>query len=427
MKKINYATEGQTLRFREIMFEITRRCNLQCAHCFRGDAQNMDISEEIIDKTLDQISCSMFAITGGEPFMAPDKLEYLVDGIIKRKMLFSGFQLVVNGTIMDERAVKSLAAINKLATYIYEDVYPEIWNKAGKEFDFEKDAKGYKPLIRVSVSVDDFHHNNPDEAISYYKSLVNSKYVDFERQDEWTRTDDDGNVHTQAEIRNDKVKAHETWVDNEGRAKDNHLGYRINTCDFCNAACHKVEFAENSTIKCTIQICANGNVGYGEQLSFESEDKFTMGNILEEPLSCIIWKNTFNQPLQCIEVTRLLQCETRLAHGEVEDEEEKGYTKILISAIKMKRELMRAAHEKFPNLTWGELLEACDADLNIQTDGWYAHTMSLAFDSYREKYKDWIYDRDKEQKICNKYIGENALREFTESIRKIFNGDLKNE
>lgn len=427
MKKINYATEGQTLRFREIMFEITRRCNLQCAHCFRGDAQNMDISEEIIDKTLDQISCSMFAITGGEPFMAPDKLEYLVDGIIKRKMLFSGFQLVVNGTIMDERAVKSLAAINKLATYIYEDVYPEIWNKTGKEFDFEKDAKGYKPLIRVSVSVDDFHHNNPDEAISYYKSLVNSKYVDFERQDEWTRTDDDGNVHTQAEIRNDKVKAHETWVDNEGRAKDNHLGYRINTCDFCNAACHKVEFAENSTIKCTIQICANGNVGYGEQLSFESEDKFTMGNILEEPLSCIIWKNTFNQPLQCIEVTRLLQCETRLAHGEVEDEEEKGYTKILISAIKMKRELMRAAHEKFPNLTWGELLEACDADLNIQTDGWYAHTMSLAFDSYREKYKDWTYDRDKEQKICNKYIGENALREFTESIRKIFNGDLKNE
>lgn len=427
MKKINYATEGQTLRFREIMFEITRRCNLQCAHCFRGDAQNMDISEEIIDKTLDQISCSMFAITGGEPFMAPDKLEYLVDGIIKRKMLFSGFQLVVNGTIMDERAVKSLAAINKLATYIYEDVYPEIWNKAGKEFDFEKDAKGYKPLIRVSVSVDDFHHNNPDEAISYYKSLVNSKYVDFERQDEWTRTDDDGNVHTQAEIRNDKVKAHETWVDNEGRAKDNHLGYRINTCNFCNVACHKVEFAENSTIKCTIQICANGNVGYGEQLSFESEDKFTMGNILEEPLSCIIWKNTFNQPLQCIEVTRLLQCETRLAHGEVEDEEEKGYTKILISAIKMKRELMRAAHEKFPNLTWGELLEACDADLNIQTDGWYAHTMSLAFDSYREKYKDWTYDRDKEQKICNKYIGENALREFTESIRKIFNGDLKNE
>ena len=427
MKKIDYATEGQTLRFREIMFEITRRCNLQCAHCFRGDAQNMDISEEIIDKTLDQISCSMFAITGGEPFMAPDKLEYLVDGIIKRRMLFSGFQLVVNGTIMDERAVKSLAAINKLAIYLYENVYPEIWNKAGKEFDFEKDAKDYKPLIRVSVSVDDFHHNNPDEAISYYKSLVNNKYVDFERQDEWTRTDDDVNTKTQAEIRNDKVKAHETWVDNEGRAKDNHLGYRINTCDFCNVACHKVEFAENSRIKCTIQICANGNVGYGEQLSFESEDKFTMGNILEEPLSCIIWKNTFNQPLQCIEVTRLLQCETRLAHGEVEDEEEKGYTKILISAIKMKRELMRAAHEKFPNLTWGELLEACDADLNIQTDGWYAHTMSLAFDSYREKYKDWTYDRDKEQKICNKYIGENALREFTESIRKIFNGDLKNE
>ena len=40
MKKILY---------RKVMLEITRRCQLKCAHCMRGDAQNLDMSEEIID------------------------------------------------------------------------------------------------------------------------------------------------------------------------------------------------------------------------------------------------------------------------------------------------------------------------------------------------------------------------------------------
>lgn len=272
--------------------------------------------------------------------------------------------------------------------------------------------------------MDEFHHNNPDEAVAYYKSLTN-KYVEVKRQDEWKKTDNDGNIHTQVEIRNDAVKAHDTWVDNEGRAQVIHMGYRINTCDFCNLACHKVEFGENNRVKCNVQICANGNVTFGEQLSFESIDKFSMGNILEEPLSCIIWKNTFNQPLQCVEVTQLLNIKTKLEHGEVPDDEIEP-NEAIVAMLKMKRDLMRAAHEKFPHLTYGELLEACDADLNIQTDGWYAFVMSKLFDSYRDKYKNWKYDRDTEQRICNRYIGENALREFTESVSEICENAKKN-
>ena len=178
MQKINYAVEGQVLPFHRIMFEITRRCNLRCAHCFRGDPQNVDISEEIIDKTLDQISsCFGFAITGGEPFLVPDKLEYLVDGIIKRKMRFTSFSLVVNGTILDERAQKSVAAINRLATYLYEEIYPHAWAAAGKEFDFKRDTADEKLRISISVSVDEFHKNNPDEAVSYIMSKLKEKHV----------------------------------------------------------------------------------------------------------------------------------------------------------------------------------------------------------------------------------------------------------
>ena len=35
------------------VIEVTRRCNMQCRHCLRGDAQNVDISNEIIDRFFD--------------------------------------------------------------------------------------------------------------------------------------------------------------------------------------------------------------------------------------------------------------------------------------------------------------------------------------------------------------------------------------
>lgn len=121
---------------------------------------------------------------------------------------------------------------------------------------------------------------------------------------------------------------------------------------------------------------------------------------------------------------QLLNIKTKLEHGEVpEDEIEPN--EAIVTMLKMKRDLMRAAHEKFPHLTYGELLEACDADLNIQTDGVYAFVMSKIFDFYKDKYKDWKYDRDTEQRICNRYIGENALREFTESVSDILENAKK--
>lgn len=70
-----------------LSFEITRRCNLNCRWCAKGEPQNIDITKEIIDKTLDEISdCKLhlIQITGGEPLLNPDMLVYLVEQIIAR-------------------------------------------------------------------------------------------------------------------------------------------------------------------------------------------------------------------------------------------------------------------------------------------------------------------------------------------------------
>ena len=36
-----------------VFIEVTRRCNMCCAHCLRGDAESIDIQEKYIDAFLD--------------------------------------------------------------------------------------------------------------------------------------------------------------------------------------------------------------------------------------------------------------------------------------------------------------------------------------------------------------------------------------
>ena len=38
-----------------LLVEITRKCQLRCAHCLRGDAQNINMSPKIIDKLLESV------------------------------------------------------------------------------------------------------------------------------------------------------------------------------------------------------------------------------------------------------------------------------------------------------------------------------------------------------------------------------------
>ena len=39
-----------------LVIEVTRRCNMRCNHCIRGDAQNCDISIESIKKIAQTIN-----------------------------------------------------------------------------------------------------------------------------------------------------------------------------------------------------------------------------------------------------------------------------------------------------------------------------------------------------------------------------------
>ena len=61
----------------DLILEVTRRCNMACEHCLRGDAQNMDMSTEVVDQILehcDRIGAVTFS--GGEPSLNIPLIRY---------------------------------------------------------------------------------------------------------------------------------------------------------------------------------------------------------------------------------------------------------------------------------------------------------------------------------------------------------------
>lgn len=117
------------MKLHHLTVEITRQCNLHCAHCVRGDAQDVTITPEIIDKLLDQIDAVIsLDLTGGEPFLHPEMVEYLFDGIIKRDISILTVGTVTNGTICDKRCAD---AFSKMAEYIKKKKKLNLSNRRG--------------------------------------------------------------------------------------------------------------------------------------------------------------------------------------------------------------------------------------------------------------------------------------------------------
>lgn len=127
----------------ELILEVTRRCNMSCAHCLRGDAQALNMSKEIIDKVLDSVeSIGSVLFTGGEPSLNLEAIRYFFTKAEELEKLPYSFYIVTNGKEKQEAL-----AIELLKWY------PKME---------EKDMCG------VALSLDDYHdplYDDPENHI----------------------------------------------------------------------------------------------------------------------------------------------------------------------------------------------------------------------------------------------------------------------
>ena len=94
--------ENNTIGFSSVAFEITRRCNFTCEHCIRGEAQNMDMSTEVIDSFYGKISeLQEIIFTGGEPLLNVEGMDYVISQSIKHGFPLYSLTFTTNGTIFN--------------------------------------------------------------------------------------------------------------------------------------------------------------------------------------------------------------------------------------------------------------------------------------------------------------------------------------
>ena len=71
-EQTNKRDKQMNLSIQELIIETTRKCNMACEHCLRGDVENVNIKSLYIRRLFSQIdNIDTLTITGGEPSLKP--------------------------------------------------------------------------------------------------------------------------------------------------------------------------------------------------------------------------------------------------------------------------------------------------------------------------------------------------------------------
>lgn len=85
-----------------LYIEVTRKCNLACAHCMKGDPQDLDIPYEYVDSVMSQVSIIYcLVLSGGEVTLALDRLRYILDSAKRHDVKICRIALSTNGVVKD--------------------------------------------------------------------------------------------------------------------------------------------------------------------------------------------------------------------------------------------------------------------------------------------------------------------------------------
>lgn len=154
----------QKVSYDQLVLEITRRCNMHCEHCLRGDAQNKDMPFEIAKQALDSAKqIRTLTLTGGEPTLNIILMEQILEYAKQIQLPITNFYIVTNGKDVSDRFMHIL-----LEYWLYTQ---QFYN--GEEYP------------GVALSIDKYHETIPAEnalklrAFSFYSDDKDeTKYKD---------------------------------------------------------------------------------------------------------------------------------------------------------------------------------------------------------------------------------------------------------
>ena len=217
-----------------LVVETTRRCNMKCAHCVRGKAQNRAMPTEHLRAFLQQIEyISSITFTGGEPTLP------------------SGIKVIYN--FMD---VCNSFSVSVGSFYIVSNAKvwrPEIGNMVGELYNFCDDNE----VSNFDISTDRYHDEIPAQRRRFRYQLEDHlmnwfgipEDIVIQRNDiEFRNVIAEGNAHDWATGRyNEQQEVYlEYWDDDQPRITEGDIyincdGNVINGCDWSYESQKKAE------------------------------------------------------------------------------------------------------------------------------------------------------------------------------------------
>lgn len=414
--------------FSRIVFEITRRCNMNCIHCAKGCSQNISITKEIIDKTLDTIQKNkIYAIDlfGGEPTLEPELIEYVIDGVIKRNIVLAGFEMTTNGTIIDKRISD---AFNKMGEYLLEkegtslEFRDYVEKEIGKLSAEDRAMENYfKNGCQCCIQVSTYSHNDEEKAHEgylYYKENAN----------------DNVSVHWQTEYKeyvNEKDGKEILYV-YMGKAKENYEQLKQERNFRIKDKHGLLRNPLSRLIDVPIYICANGNVVNSSLISYDLEDNPDdyICNILTDNLFEKMDEWNFKYPLNHNQRHYKEWCMTEIfnwkhgvkqiykKHPEYQlNEDIIAKAHDTLKVFDVIEEVKRKCHKNLPYLTFDEVQFLGDTVLEIFTNGNYFNSLDInGFDAISDNY---TYNEKELREAVDGYqiINNKREQELNKSIR----------
>ena len=110
----------KNIKLDNLIIEVTRRCNLTCAHCLRGAQQRVNIKKEHIEQLLSNVCyiCDI-TFTGGEPTLYLKGIEDTLDVIEKNGITVNSFYIATNGCFSRKARTKLMELIVRMNDIAY--------------------------------------------------------------------------------------------------------------------------------------------------------------------------------------------------------------------------------------------------------------------------------------------------------------------
>lgn len=180
----------ERLNVQSLILELTRQCNLNCAHCFRGDSEKEYMPLDTIDKVFNDICrVNSFLLTGGEPLLAKKQLKRITEIIMKENINVGDIIIVTNGTVLSFDILGMLFQLSERANLelrISTDIFHDLELERQKLVETqEKNIELLKKYFKVNYQKDKIFiidkvgraMNLTDEDLNKINETESTKYI----------------------------------------------------------------------------------------------------------------------------------------------------------------------------------------------------------------------------------------------------------